>query len=314
MTHTPSQPRFTVVIPVYNAEATLSETIQSVFDQTDPSWELILVDDGSTDESDIICDMAAALDARVRVVDNLGTGPADARNFGAFAGSGDFIAFLDADDVWSPDRLQRMAAGFAARPSAGCLFSRVRLVEAGSNIEIGTTPHVFKLVPENLLGEFAISTSSNLVFRREAFESIDGFDPEMSAAEDQDIVLRLAYLTPWTVKGLDAVLLTYRLSTRGLSAQLKTMEAGWKHLIAKAERFAPLLVKACRKRATAVFYRQQALRAVRGTRQPLTGLTCLVRAFASDPSILFASPLRTAKACILVLITLASLPIQRSQA
>ncbi|MEO1039588.1 MAG: glycosyltransferase family A protein [Pseudomonadota bacterium] len=312
MNQSDSHPRFTVVIPVFNAEATLSETIQSVFDQTDPSWELILVDDGSTDESYIICDMAAALDSRVRVIDNVGKGPADARNLGAFAGSGDFIAFLDADDIWTPDRLQRMAAGFAARPSAGCLFSRVRLIDAESEMEVGITPHIFRLMSEDLLGEFAITTSSNLVFRRKAFTAIDGFDPDMSAAEDQDIVLRLTCLTSWTVKGLDAVLLTYRLNTASLSAQLETMEAGWKHLIAKADCFAPLLVRSARRRASALFYRQHALRAVRGIKRPLAAMGCLARAFASSPTVLLASPLRTAKACALVLTTLFYFPAQWS--
>ncbi len=307
-------PRFTVVIPIFNADATLAQTIQSVLDQTDPSWELMLVDDGSTDGSMMICQTAAALDGRVRVLENPAKGPSMARNFGATCGKGDFIAFLDADDVWAVDRLEHMAAGFAARPSAGCLFSRVRLLDAQSGQELGTTPQIYRLFSRDLLGEFAITTSSNLMFRRDAFEEIGGFDPDMAAAEDQDIVLRLTCLTQWTVKGVNAVLVDYRLNPAGLSAQLGPMEAGWRRLIRKADGFAPLLVKTHRRRAAAIFYRQQALRAVRGVKRPFQAAACLCRALMNDPALPIRSPLRTAKACVLVLLTLALKPIERSQA
>ena len=312
MTHDAKTPRFTIVVPVLNADATLAQTIQSVFDQSHQAWELILVDDGSSDDSVLICETAAALDGRVTVLESPGSGPATARNFGAAYGTGDFIAFLDADDVWAPDRLEQMTAGFAARPSAGCLFSRVRLIEADGGQEIGATPHIYRLLPEDLLGEFPITTSSNLVFRRRAFEQVDGFDPDMDAAEDQDIVLRLVCLTGWTVKGVNAVLLDYRLNVESLSARLAPMEAGWKHMIEKAEGFAPLLVKSSRRRAAAIFHRQQALRAVRGVRRPLRAVVCLMRAFMNDPALLLRSPLRTAKACVLVFTTLILKPIERS--
>ncbi len=304
--------RFTIVVPVFNADATLARTIQSVFDQNHQAWELVLVDDGSTDDSMMICETAAALDGRVTVLDSPGSGPAAARNFGAAHGSGDVIAFLDADDVWAPDRLARMAAGFAARPSAGCLFSRVRLIDARSGEELGATPHIYRLSSEELLGEFAITTSSNLVFRRAAFEEVGGFDPEMSAAEDQDIVLRLACLTAWTIKGVNAVLIDYHLNTQSLSARLTPMEAGWRRMLAKAEGFAPLLVRSHRRRATAIFYRQQALRAIRGVKRPLRAAMSLLRALASDPALPLRSPLRTAKACALVLASLILTPVERS--
>lgn len=314
MTGSNTKPAFTVVIPVFNAEATLTQTIQSVFDQTCGDWELLLIDDGSSDSSVMICETAAALDSRVRVLENPGKGPATARNYGAYLGSGTYIAFLDADDVWIPERLAKMQAGFKARPSAGCLFSRVRLCDARSMKEIGFTPAIYRLFPQDLMGEFAITTSSNLVFRREAFEEVQGFDPMMSSAEDQDLVLRLACQTSWTIKGLDHVLINYRLNTASLSTQLEAMEQGWRRLISKIETIAPLLVKTHKRRAAAIFYRQQALRSVRGVKRPLTGSLYLIRAVLSDPTLPFKSPLRTLKACVLVLKTIVLQPVERSQA
>lgn len=314
MTDSNTAPCFTVVIPVFNAEATLTQTIQSVFDQTCGDWELLLIDDGSSDTSVMICETAATLDSRVRVLDNPGKGPATARNYGAYLGSGQYIAFLDADDLWTPERLEKIRTGFQARPSAGCLFSRVRLCEAHSLKEIGFTPTIYRLFPQDLMGEFAITTSSNLVFRRAAFEEVQGFDPTMSSAEDQDLVLRLACQTSWTIKGLDHVLINYRLNPGSLSSQLETMEQGWRRLISKIETIAPLLVKAHKRRAAAIFYRQQALRSVRGIKRPLTGGLYLIRAVLSDPALPVRSPLRTLKAFALVLKTFALQPMERNQA
>jgi len=314
MTDSNTPPCFTIVIPVFNAEATLTQTIQSVFDQTCGDWELLLIDDGSSDTSIMICETAAALDPRVRVLENPGKGPATARNYGAYLGSGRFIAFLDADDIWTPDRLAQMRSGFKARPSAGCLFSRVRLCDAKSLTEIGFTPSIYRLFPQDLMGEFAITTSSNLVFRREAFEEVQGFDPTMSSAEDQDLVLRLACQTRWTVKGLNTVLVNYRLNHNSLSTQLEAMEQGWCRLISKIETIAPLLVKTHKRRAAAIFYRQQALRSVRGIKRPLAGGLYLIRAVLSDPTLPFKSPLRTLKACVLVVKTFVLQPVERNQA
>lgn len=95
-------------MPAYNAEKYLEEAIASVISQSDPDWELILVDDGSTDATATICDRAATLDSRISVIHTPNRGVSAARNTGINAAKGEFIGFLDADDILFPDFLKSL--------------------------------------------------------------------------------------------------------------------------------------------------------------------------------------------------------------
>ncbi|QDY70396.1 glycosyltransferase family 2 protein [Qingshengfaniella alkalisoli] len=115
-------PVFSIVTPVYNAAKTVSETIQSIQEQTLTSWELWLVDDGSTDGSRAVIEDAAAHDARINVISLPGqSGAAVARNAAIEAATGHYIAFLDADDLWKPHKLAVQKA--ALDDGAGFVFS-----------------------------------------------------------------------------------------------------------------------------------------------------------------------------------------------
>ncbi len=101
-----------VIVPVYNAENYLQETIDCIFNQTYKNFELILVDDGSTDASGQICDKVAKQHRRANVYHNQNQGPARTRNFGIEKAKGTYIAFIDADDLISPDYLEQLIAGY----------------------------------------------------------------------------------------------------------------------------------------------------------------------------------------------------------
>ena len=103
-------PLVSVIVPAYNAEKYLPAAIESVLKQTYRGWELILVDDGSTDSTPAICDKAAAADPRVRVVHKPNGGLSSARNAGIGASSGKYLTFLDADDLLAPSFLEIMVA------------------------------------------------------------------------------------------------------------------------------------------------------------------------------------------------------------
>lgn len=98
-----------IIIPAHNAEKYLQAAIDSVISQSDSDWELILVDDGSTDSTPGICDMAASTDRRIRALHTANRGVSAARNAGLDAAGGDYIAFLDADDLFMPDFLKILA-------------------------------------------------------------------------------------------------------------------------------------------------------------------------------------------------------------
>jgi glycosyltransferase involved in cell wall biosynthesis len=111
-------PRFSVIIPAFNAEKTLARAIESVRAQSWPAHEIIVVDDGSTDAS---AEVAAAFGAEVRLLWQANSGVSAARNAGAVAASGDWLAFLDADDWYAPDRLRLHAEWIAGDATLDCL-------------------------------------------------------------------------------------------------------------------------------------------------------------------------------------------------
>nr|UXE46189.1 hypothetical protein Hi04_10k_c5981_00008 [uncultured bacterium] len=123
-----AKPLVTVVTPFYNAARFLPETIKSVCDQSFTDWEWLLVDDGSSDGSSKIAHELAAMDPRVRVLQHPGRvnrGPAASRNLAIRHAQGDFYAFIDADDVWIAEKLERDLAVFARHREARLTYSRM---------------------------------------------------------------------------------------------------------------------------------------------------------------------------------------------
>lgn len=116
-------PTVSCIVPVFNGERYLAEALGSILAQTHPPLELIVVDDGSTDASATI---AAGYGDRVRLVRQANAGPASARNRGLDLAAGDFVAFLDSDDLWHPDKLRRQLARFARDPGLGACVTHVR--------------------------------------------------------------------------------------------------------------------------------------------------------------------------------------------
>lgn len=301
----------TIVVPVYNAASTLPATIESVRQQSLEDWELFLVDDGSQDDSALICQAAAALDRRIKMIKSPNGGPSAARNLGARTGTAPLIAFLDADDLWHPDRLEGMVKGFAARPRAGILFTRLALFDGQTGQTVTITEFCHRLYPCDLLGEFKPTTSSNIMVKREAFEVVNGFDEALWSAEDQDFVLRVCLQTSYTVRGVNQVWLKYRINPASLSAQLDKMEAGWRTMINKVAAYAPLILHQFGHQAEAVFYRQHAVRATRGHKRPFMALACLFKALMRDPIMPARSPWRSAKALAAVFLALLPTPVLR---
>ena len=111
-----------IVIPVYNAERFIEETVASVLNQTYPEWELLLINDGSTDGSGAIIDKLAEGDSRIRVFHLAGGGAAEARNTGTKNANGRYLAFLDADDLWEKEKLEKELA-YMQKTDAAFVFT-----------------------------------------------------------------------------------------------------------------------------------------------------------------------------------------------
>jgi len=195
-----------VVIPTYNRAGTVIDAVRSVLAQHFEDFELIVVDDGSTDDTE--ARVAAIADDRLRYIAGQHAGVSAARNLGVRRATGSVIAFLDSDDVWRPDKLAREVDVLAKHPEVDAVFSDLekrhgdqvvpsfmRQTEVFSRHVPRTPGGVVTLEPRELrlclLEEVPIKPSA-LTLRRAAFERVGGFDEAWSSSEDWELLLRLA--------------------------------------------------------------------------------------------------------------------------
>lgn len=192
-------PDVSVVIPAYNAARTLGETLDSVVGQTFGDFEVILIDDGSTDGTATVA--AASGDPRVRVIRTANNGVSNARNLGIAQSKGELIAFLDADDLWEPDKLERQVALLKARPDIGiCVTGAIR-VDALSR-PIAPMPlfeHSDDYTRDLLLHSNIAGCTCSGVVRRGLLQAVGGFEPGLQYCEDWSLWIRLSLRTEFGV-------------------------------------------------------------------------------------------------------------------
>jgi len=188
-----SRPEISVVIPCFNAELFLSETIESIINQTFENIEIILINDGSTDTTSEIIKNYAQRDERIIMIEKQNSGPADSRNRGIFAARGEWIAILDADDVALPSRLELQLAYCRERPELVLVGSdAIEMTSSGSQIQSYHYPSTHSDLFKRLYRMMAFPPHSSLMYRAEAVRSIGGFNTRYVPSEDYDLWLRLA--------------------------------------------------------------------------------------------------------------------------
>lgn len=286
-------PRVSVIVPAYNAAATLDACIASVQAQDTADWELIVSDDGSTDATRHIAERWAERDARIRVLSFPNGGVSAARNRAAQAARGEFLAFLDADDRWAARKLNHQLEVFAREPGVGVCFTRAVFVSpAGEPTGVLSAALSGPVDPSIMLYGNPATTCSTIMVRRALFERVGGFDRELNFAEDLEWLLRAACLGGQAVYALDAPLTDYRCSPGGLSSQLERMHRGWETMLTRARRFAPELCAAHEGPARAAHLGYLARRAVR-LRQPARVVRhYLGRCLRAHPGIVLREPHR----------------------
>jgi len=169
----------TVIIPVRNGERFVREALDSVLAQLGEGDEVIVVDDASTDGT-LAC--VQGIDPRVRVLFAAGRGPSAARNLGIAAMRGEFVAFLDHDDLWPPDRHRQLLGALLGNPSANAAVGRVRMrVEADG--QLGRYARMD--------GQVGIHVLPSCLYRRGLIERARGFSEDLRHGEDVDFHLRL---------------------------------------------------------------------------------------------------------------------------
>jgi glycosyltransferase involved in cell wall biosynthesis len=204
-----------VVIPAYQAEPFLAQALESLRAQTYPTFEVIVVDDGSTDGTATV----AARFAEVRCL-RLGTngGQPAARNAGIGAARGEFIAFLDADDVMLPECIEREARHLGEHPDCGCVLGRQEMfLENGATRPPGALERDPSGAPPVLLSAPMVRTS--------ALRAIGGFDLTLRAAEDLDVLVRLT-AAGTRIDLLDEVLVRRRFHGANASYDTEALRSG----------------------------------------------------------------------------------------
>lgn len=209
-------PLVTVVIPAYNAEKTLHETIESVLHQTLNDIEVVVVDDGSTDRTAAV---TAHFGNLVRCISTPNGGVAAARNLGLGASEARYVAFLDSDDQWEPDKLRRQVEILEAQPDAVGCYTGIRRVDDKQGTIGATAGKAYPdLCRALLLLSGVVNVSSAMVRRSVAPE----FDPRFSQCADWDYFLRLS--NRGRLVAIPDLLVRYRAAPGRMSSNISLLE------------------------------------------------------------------------------------------
>lgn len=212
-----------VVIPVYNGRDTIATAIQSVLDQSHPPLEIIVVDDGSTDGTSALVEQTFG--DRVTCITQENQGVSFARNHGAMRAAGSWLAFLDSDDVWLPNKLEEQVRAIRERPACAAILCEVYFVDADNNIIGQSSRDADCSSRERYLNDVIknpMLLPSTLLIRKDIFVANGKFDESLLTAEDLDFHLQLAAGSDLYI--VDKPLVRYLRSDRGLSALKRTYD------------------------------------------------------------------------------------------
>lgn len=224
-------PIISVVIPVYNGEKTIKETIDSVLKQTLADFELIIINDGSIDRTLEI--ISSIKDERLKVFSYPNAGLAASRNRGISLAKGQYISFIDADDLWTPDKLELQLKALEENPEAAVAYSWTDCIDESGKF-LGKCSYLSFSgdVRANLLLTNFIESGSNVLIRTEALKKVGYFDESRKSGEDWDMWLRLA--SDYSFIAVSKPQVLYRISSTSMSTNLWRMEAESMEVIERA--------------------------------------------------------------------------------
>ena len=235
-------PSISMVVPAYDAERYIGFTIESLLRQTHTDLEIIVVDDGSTDRTHEIASRYAAEDSRITVLTQGNAGVATARNRAMDVAKGEFLGFVDADDIWHPTAVAKMLARFEGASSDLAVVYAWSTDIDEENRPIGgvhvsrASGHVFPLlVFHNFLGN-----ASSTIIRKRSLEAIGGYRAEFElGCEDLDLYLRLAARFDYDV--VPEFLVAYRRTPGAMSSHVEKMERAHQQVLDTVRRERPMV-------------------------------------------------------------------------
>jgi glycosyltransferase involved in cell wall biosynthesis len=239
---------FSVITPVFNGGKYLARSIRSVLAQTLPDFELIVVDDGSTD--DAVREAASCEDSRLRILTQANSGAPNALNYGISVARGEYIALLDADDIWAPNKLQVQFDCFQKHPEADMAFTGLTYIDPDDQpMGLPRREAAGSFDFDQLFIDYVVGSSSVVAARREAVVEAGGFDPAMLYLFDIDLVLRISRLRSRNILGIPEPLTLYRRHPGQQTSDWRTIAAYWEKLVGKLKRQYPAQVERLERRA-----------------------------------------------------------------
>lgn len=228
-------PKVDIIIPAYNAARYLPAAIESVIGQTYEDWRILLIDDGSTDDTaEVVAPYVARLDEKMKYIRQANAGLPAARNTAIRNSSAEYLALLDADDVWLPHRLAESVACMDRSPSIGLSYGfNSRIDQTGAVID------TFDARQKNSEGRIAPYiymrrvqlNCPTITFRRSCVDDVGPFDETMRATEDRDMWFRIAL--KYDVACVPKVLAYYRVSPNAMTTDPDRMLRAQLHFIRK---------------------------------------------------------------------------------
>ena len=249
-------PRVSVVIPTHNRADYIQQALDSVFAQTYTDYEIIVVDDGSTDGTAELLKALVERDA-IRYEQQAQSGVSAARNRGIAMARGEYVAFLDSDDLWLPDKLSKQVALFEAMPELGFVHCHFAKFNDQTGAELGvrdTSRYRGQIYPEMLLQWDTLMATPCMLMRKDVLDEVGGYDELMRWGEDLDLWRRIAQRYP--VDLVDEVLVRVRVHAASASALKARAVDDFQRYLAKALADDPGLAPSFRRRASAKMYLQ----------------------------------------------------------
>jgi glycosyltransferase involved in cell wall biosynthesis len=277
------RPLVSVVIPAYNAERTVRATLDSVLRQTFTHVEVILVDDGSTDRTS---DVARSLgDPRLRIIKQANAGHAQARNIGIGAATGTYVAVVDADDVWLPDKLEQQLAVLRGGQVKALHGAAIHVDDSLRPLFIGNCPDGKNELLDILCFRGLPGFMCTLIIERELLWEIGGFDPTLIILQDWELAIRLARREQ--LYSMSKPLVMYRLHESNQSKKIDLHIEPGERILAEffADRTLPTEIMSRRRYVYAHFYAMLCGGAVQ-LRMPRYAIDWAIRAISSDPRVL----------------------------
>ncbi|HEX4230973.1 MAG TPA: glycosyltransferase [Bryobacteraceae bacterium] len=238
-TNVSTAPEVSAVMTTFNVANFVADALRSALDQTFHSIEIVVVDDGSTDGTASI--VRGFNDSRIRLIEGAHNGRCHALNIAVNLARGEFLAMLDGDDIWHPEKLAAQMAYMRKHSDVDLTFSWSRIIdENGSDTGLTTRKWRGPVSFGQLLKDYVIGNGSSAVIRRASFLKLGPFDKDMDGCLDYDACLRLALFGPGKLVCIPAYLTYYRRRSGQVTRDLNKVEQGHNRMLEKMLRLAPV--------------------------------------------------------------------------